>query len=96
MYCISEVLIVDVILGCARSQPDDVAACSQQLSSCHVIVFVLLPDLEEPPVHFFEDFPVYPSAPTQAGGLSDPLFLPHGATGGRARKTLGRDALLDR
>ncbi|KAH3889946.1 hypothetical protein DPMN_014013 [Dreissena polymorpha] len=61
MYCISEVLIVDVILGCARSQTDDMAARSQQLSSCHVIVFVLLPDLEEPPVHFFEDFPVYPS-----------------------------------
>ncbi|KAH3862439.1 hypothetical protein DPMN_025406 [Dreissena polymorpha] len=61
MYCISEVLIVDVILGCARSQPDDMAARSQQLSSCHVIVFVLLPDLEEPPVHFFENFPVNPS-----------------------------------
>ncbi|KAH3790280.1 hypothetical protein DPMN_168476 [Dreissena polymorpha] len=61
MYCISEVLIVDVILGCARSQPDGMAALSQQLSSCHVIVFVLLPDLEESPVHFFEDFPVYPS-----------------------------------
>ncbi|KAH3860489.1 hypothetical protein DPMN_023389 [Dreissena polymorpha] len=61
MYCISEVLIVDVILGFARSQPDDMAARSQQLRSCHVIVFVLLPDLEEPPVHFFEDFPVHPS-----------------------------------
>ncbi|KAH3807042.1 hypothetical protein DPMN_135375 [Dreissena polymorpha] len=62
MYCISEVLIVDVILGCARSQPNDMAARrSQQLSSCHVIVFVLLPDLEEPPVHFFENFTVYPS-----------------------------------
>ncbi|KAH3847979.1 hypothetical protein DPMN_090315 [Dreissena polymorpha] len=37
MYCISEVLIVDVILGCARSQPNDMAARrSQQLSSCHV------------------------------------------------------------
>ncbi|KAH3846547.1 hypothetical protein DPMN_089142 [Dreissena polymorpha] len=45
---------MDVILGCARAQPDDMAARSQQLSSCHVIVFVLLPDLEEPPVHFFE------------------------------------------
>ncbi|KAH3847535.1 hypothetical protein DPMN_089860 [Dreissena polymorpha] len=61
MYCISEVLIVDVILGCARSQLVYMAARSQQLSSCHVIVFVLLPDLEEPPVHFFENFPVYPS-----------------------------------
>ncbi|KAH3727515.1 hypothetical protein DPMN_053454 [Dreissena polymorpha] len=71
------------------------AARSQQLSSCHVIVFVLLPDLEEPPVHFFENFLVYPSQ----GVLrhkADPLFLPHGATGGRVRKTLGRDALLDR
>ncbi|KAH3741861.1 hypothetical protein DPMN_048591 [Dreissena polymorpha] len=29
--------------------------------SCHVIVFVLLPDLEESPVHFFEYFPVYPN-----------------------------------
>ncbi|KAH3748727.1 hypothetical protein DPMN_183177 [Dreissena polymorpha] len=61
MYCISEVLIVDVILGCARSQPNDMAARSQQLSSCQVIVFVLLPDLEEPSGHFFESFPVYPS-----------------------------------
>ncbi|KAH3704066.1 hypothetical protein DPMN_079121 [Dreissena polymorpha] len=52
---------MDVILGCARSKPDDMAARSQQLRSCHVIVFVLLPDLKEPPVHFFEDFPVYPS-----------------------------------
>ncbi|KAH3707113.1 hypothetical protein DPMN_066510 [Dreissena polymorpha] len=32
------------------------AARSQQLRSCHVIVFVLLPDLEEPPVHFLKIF----------------------------------------
>ncbi|KAH3833863.1 hypothetical protein DPMN_107179 [Dreissena polymorpha] len=61
MYCISEVITVDVVLGCARSQPDDMAACSEQLSSCHVIVFVLLPDLVESPVNFIEYFSVYPS-----------------------------------
>ncbi|KAH3777615.1 hypothetical protein DPMN_179063 [Dreissena polymorpha] len=59
MYCISEVLIVDVAMGCAWSQPNDMAACSQQLSSCHVVVFVLLPDREESPMHFFEYFSVF-------------------------------------
>ncbi|KAH3725325.1 hypothetical protein DPMN_051159 [Dreissena polymorpha] len=61
MYCISGVIIVDFVHGCAWSQPDDMAARSQQFSSCYVIVFVLLPYLEESPVHFFEYFPVYPS-----------------------------------
>ncbi|KAH3749119.1 hypothetical protein DPMN_183610 [Dreissena polymorpha] len=61
------------------------AARSQQFSRCYVIVFVLLPDLEKSPVHFFEfifsGVPESGRVPT-LGGLLDPLFLPHGATGG--------------
>ncbi|KAH3698200.1 hypothetical protein DPMN_085719 [Dreissena polymorpha] len=71
--------------------------CSQQLSRCHLVIFIFLQDIEVSPVHFYEFFSgVLESGrvPT-IGGLSGPLYLPHGATGGRACKTLCLDAMLE-